>query len=93
MKKIPVKKYMYTNTFNGEIHKVEIQRRTDKSVVLWHGGTARIKTKDTIFCDTPEEAFEFHIDMLCGEVSRRKRAYLQYKKKYDKFMEKGMICK
>jgi len=93
MKKIPVKKYMYTNSWNGEIKKVEVSRVTSKSVVFPNGGLARIETRDTIFCDTPEEAFEWNRKKLENDMEAQKTRYLYYKKRYHKFIEKGMVCK
>ncbi|MCP4374046.1 MAG: hypothetical protein GY797_38965 [Deltaproteobacteria bacterium] len=93
MKKLPVKKYKYTNNFDGKISKVQIIKETEHSVFFVGGGHARIKTQNNVYTDTPEEAFEWHKEKLRADMARRKRAYLYYKDRYDLFVEGGMICK
>lgn len=98
LKKIPVKKYKYTNSWDGTIHKVEIERESEKSVFFskvgkYASARAAKETSDTVYRDTPEEAFEWVKEKKERELFAIKKRYNYYKEKYDNFIERGMVCK
>ena len=93
MKKIPIKRYKYTNEYDGKIKKVHIIKETEHSVFFVGGGRCKKECSDTVYRDTPEEVFEWYKEMLKERMEDKKEAYLYYKEKYDNFIKKGMVCK
>lgn len=94
LKKIPIKKYKYTNKWDGEIKKIQIIKETDHSVFFKGDGRASKKTNDTTYEDTPGEAFAWILEKRKKEMEEKERVYEYYKKRHKELLNKGMIlCK